>query len=248
MSEASTGCIHRRREALAGRQGAARHVPQRPPGRPAGARAEGGAGGSAVARPEGDRRRDRRLRDSRGGAGDERRARRAAAGGSARHGRRCDGQPLLLIGAAGGVDGGGPHPAGRGRRDDRGRHREHEHDPDGREQDLVQRAHLRQRRGHRHRLRHGDHRREGGAAVEASRARRRTGSRWRAIEKPLPPRRAASSGTRSRPTRSTKKCPTSRPRRSSTSPARWPPTRARAPTLPWRCWPSCGRPSPRKAA
>ena len=58
---------------------------------------------SAVAQVPGldtkrDRRRDRRLRDSRSGAGLERRAHGRAAGRPAEHGRRRDGEPLLRIG------------------------------------------------------------------------------------------------------------------------------------------------------
>ena len=158
---------------------------------------------------EGDRRCDRRVRDSRSGAGHECCARGAAAGRVARHGVGRDGQSLLLLGPAGRVDGGRSHPAGRGRRDDRSRHREHEHDSDGRQQDLVQRAHLRQRRERRDRLRHGHHGRESRRSSGTSRARRRTGSRWRAIARRLPPPRPASSATRSRLTRSTRKCPIS---------------------------------------
>ena len=77
-----------------------------------------------------------------------------------------DHQPLLLLGRAGGGAGRRPHPPGRGRRDDRRRHREHEHGADGRQQAVVQPGDVREERERRHRLRHGHHRGEGGRAVE----------------------------------------------------------------------------------
>ena len=120
-----------------------------------------------------------------------------------------DDQSLLLVGAAGGSAGGRPHPSGRSRCHDRGRHREHEHDADGRQQDLDERAHLRQGRKHRDRLRHGHHRGESRAAVEG--LARGAGS----VRHRKPPQRAcaasraANSRTRSRHTRSTRSFPTS---------------------------------------
>ena len=109
-----------------------------------------------------------------------------AAGRPAEHDRRRDDQPLLLIRIERGRDGRRPHPRRRGRRDDRRRHRVDEHGADERQQAFVQRAHLREGRERRHRLRHGPDRREGRRAVEGDtrdagrvRAARRTRRRSR---------------------------------------------------------------------
>ena len=81
--------------------------------------------------------------------------------------RRHHGQPLLRFGPVGGADGGRPHPRRRGRGDDRGRRREHEHGADDGQLALAVALDLQARRSKaRHRLRHGPHGREGGAAVE----------------------------------------------------------------------------------
>ena len=85
-------------------------------------------------------------------------------------------QPLLLVRPAGRGDGGRPHPPRRSRRDDRRRHREHEHGADDGPQARVCNPAIFERREHRHRLRHGHHRREGGRSNGRSRARSRTRS------------------------------------------------------------------------
>ena len=104
----------------------------------------------------------------------------------------------------------------------------------------LQPGDLRARRERRHRLRHGPHRREGGAAVEGQprgagrvRARSRTSARWRRS-------RPASSPTRSRRSRSIERLPEPRHRRGrAPRPAPSTSTKARAPTPRSKAWPSC---------
>ena len=88
-------------------------------------------------------------------------------------------------------DGGRSHPRRRSRRDDRRRYGVDEHGADGRQQAVVQRAHLRERRERRHCVRHGTHRRESGAAMEGD---ARDAGRVRAtrrIRRPSPRKRRA---------------------------------------------------------
>ncbi len=82
------------------------------------------------------------------------------------------GQSLLLVRPAGRGDGGRPHPPRRSRPHARRRHREHEHGADDGLPPGLQSTRIRQRT-HRHRLRHGHHRRESRRAMEGNA--RRTG-------------------------------------------------------------------------
>ena len=147
-------------------QGAARRVQEHAPGRTARPRDPVGCRASAGTGHEPDRRRDHRLRDSRGGAGLERRAHGRVAGRPAEHGRRRDGEPLLRVGRHGARDGGGSHPRRRIGRDDRGRLRIDEHGADDGQQAVAVAAYLRSQRERRHCLRHGPDRREGSRALE----------------------------------------------------------------------------------
>ena len=201
-------------------------------------------------RPGGGRRRDRRLRDAGSRAGHERRAHRAAARGAARHRLGHDHQPLLLLGRAGGGAGGGPHPAGRSRRDDRGRHREHEHGADGRQQDVVQRA------------RSSSKDENVAIAYGMGITAEKVAQQWKVSREEQDlfaaesHRRALArdrerrvQGRDRRRTRSTSSCPTSPRARSGTRTRDGGDRRrsARATPRP-RCWRSCGRRSPRRAA
>ena len=162
--------------------------------------------------PARDRRRDRRLRDARSRAGDERRAHRRAAGGLAEH--ASPGMTINRFCSSGlqrGVDRRRPHPHRRGRRHDRRRHREHEHDPDDGPARAQRSTCSRATRTSASPTAWASPRRRSPSSWKVSRedagrvrARVATGRRSRR-------RRRASSTTRSRPIRSTRTCPISRP-------------------------------------
>jgi enoyl-CoA hydratase/carnithine racemase len=128
--QTSTGCLHRRRDAHADRQGPEGHVPQRAARRPAGARHPWRAGAGALARSGHHRGRDRRLRDTRGRAGPEHGAHRRAAGGLPNTVGGVTVNRFCASGLTARGDGRRPHPRRRGRCDDRRGRRVDEHGAD----------------------------------------------------------------------------------------------------------------------
>jgi acetyl-CoA acyltransferase len=98
------------------------------------------------------------------------------------------------------------------------------------------------RRKHRHRLRHGPDRREGGAAVGISRE-AQDAFAGRPTARPAPRSPPAISRPRSRPSPCATTSPIWPPARSASATARRPTTKARARTSPSRSWPSCARSS-----
>jgi hypothetical protein len=165
MSKATARRLHRCRHPHPDRQGAARHVPQRPPRRPAGRGDPLGHDPGAGPRSETDRGRHHRLLLPRGRVRPQHGAQRRAAGRPAQYRGRRHRQSLLRLGHHRRGDGRRPHPRRPGRRDDRRRRRVDVHGADGRLPSIDQHECL-CRRERRHGLRHGPHRREGRQPVE----------------------------------------------------------------------------------